>query len=57
VDSNSNPNLISFPIPGNDDTPSAVEFYCNLFKEAILRGKQKRKINESKRHRITDGST
>ena len=57
VDSNCNPNLITFPIPGNDDTPSAVELYCKLFKEAIVRGKQKRKINESKRHRITDRTT
>jgi small subunit ribosomal protein S2 len=57
VDSNCNPNLVTFPIPGNDDTPCAVEFYCKLFKESILRGKQKRKINESrKQHRIgSDG--
>lgn len=27
-DSNVNPTLISYPIPGNDDTPSAVELYC-----------------------------
>lgn len=43
VDSNCNPNLITYPVPGNDDSPAAVELYCNLFKEAILRGKQKRK--------------
>lgn len=43
VDSNCNPNLITYPVPGNDDTPVAVELYCKLFKAAILRGKQKRK--------------
>ncbi|XP_033643320.1 28S ribosomal protein S2, mitochondrial-like [Asterias rubens] len=43
VDSNCNPNLISYPVPGNDDTPAAVELYCKLFKTAILRGKAKRK--------------
>lgn len=43
VDSNCNPNLITYPVPGNDDTPASVELYCNLFKQAILRGKEKRK--------------
>lgn len=42
VDTNCNPNLITYPIPGNDDTPCAVELYCSLFKTAILKGKQKR---------------
>lgn len=48
VDSNCNPNLITYPIPGNDDTQSAMELYCRLFKTAILRGKEKRKQMESK---------
>lgn len=43
VDSNCNPNLITYPVPGNDDSPSAIELYCNVFKKAILRGKEKRK--------------
>lgn len=43
VDSNCNPNLITYPVPGNDDTPVAIELYCKLFKEAIIRGKTKRK--------------
>ncbi|XP_028148406.1 28S ribosomal protein S2, mitochondrial [Diabrotica virgifera virgifera] len=43
VDSNCNPNLITYPVPGNDDSPSAVELYCKVFKHAILRGKEKRK--------------
>ncbi|XP_018325442.1 28S ribosomal protein S2, mitochondrial [Agrilus planipennis] len=43
VDSNSNPNLITYPVPGNDDTPCAIELYCKLFTNAILRGKEKRK--------------
>lgn len=42
VDSNCDPNLITYPIPGNDDTPSAIKLYCKLFKEAILRGKEER---------------
>lgn len=43
VDTSCDPTLISYPVPGNDDSPSAVELYCKLFKEAIMRGKAKRK--------------
>ncbi|XP_067138075.1 small ribosomal subunit protein uS2m isoform X2 [Centruroides vittatus] len=43
VDTNCSPNLITYPIPGNDDTPSAIELYCKLFKMAILNAKQKRR--------------
>lgn len=43
VDTNSNPNLVTYPVPGNDDSVSAIKLYCKLFKEAILRGKEARK--------------
>ncbi|XP_061658220.1 28S ribosomal protein S2, mitochondrial [Syngnathoides biaculeatus] len=43
VDSNCNPCLVTYPVPGNDDTPVAVELYCRLFKMAVRRGKDKRK--------------
>lgn len=46
VDSNSNPSLVSYPVPGNDDTPVAVELYCRLFKMAINRGKDRRRQME-----------
>lgn len=42
VDSNCNPNLITYPVPGNDDSPQAIQFYCEMFKKAILLGKEKR---------------
>lgn len=45
VDSNCNPNLITYPVPGNDDTPTSVELFCNLFKKAIIRGKEQRKTD------------
>ncbi|XP_031849227.1 mitochondrial ribosomal protein S2 isoform X2 [Nomia melanderi] len=47
VDSNCNPNLITYPVPGNDDTPCAIELYCKLFKNAIMRGKLARKVMDS----------
>ncbi|XP_043480563.1 28S ribosomal protein S2, mitochondrial [Leptopilina heterotoma] len=40
VDTNSNPNLITYPVPGNDDSMTALQLYCKLFKEAVLRGKE-----------------
>lgn len=43
VDSNCNPNLVTYPVPGNDDSPSAIKLYSSLFKEAISRGKEMRK--------------
>lgn len=42
VDSNCNPDLVTYVVPGNDDSPTAIDLYCRIFKEAILRGKQKR---------------
>jgi small subunit ribosomal protein S2 len=47
VDTNSDPNMITYPVPGNDDSTIAVELYCQLFKQTILKAKEKkRKIKE-----------
>uniref|UniRef100_A0AAX7TE01 Small ribosomal subunit protein uS2m n=1 Tax=Astatotilapia calliptera TaxID=8154 RepID=A0AAX7TE01_ASTCA len=46
VDSNCNPSLVTYPVPGNDDTPAAVELYCRLFKMTINRAKDRRKQME-----------
>ena len=40
VDSNSNPDGITYPIPGNDDAMRAIELYCDLFVGAVLDGLQ-----------------
>tara|TARA_Y100000768_G_C23649704_1_gene528014 strand:- start:191 stop:664 length:474 start_codon:yes stop_codon:yes gene_type:complete len=39
LDSNSNPDNIDFPIPGNDDARRAIDLYCNLIKETIKNAK------------------
>ncbi|XP_053551946.1 28S ribosomal protein S2, mitochondrial [Bombina bombina] len=46
VDTNCNPSLISYPVPGNDDTPAAMELYCRVFKMTINRAKDKRRQME-----------
>jgi len=35
LDSNSNPEGIDFPIPGNDDARRSIDLYCNLLLETI----------------------
>ena len=35
LDTNSNPENIDYPIPGNDDARRSIELYCNLVKETI----------------------
>ena len=40
VDSNSNPEDIAYPIPGNDDAIRAVNLYCELVGNAVLDGLQ-----------------
>ena len=35
LDTNSNPDGIDFPIPGNDDARRSIDLYCNLLTETI----------------------
>ncbi len=41
VDTNADPNLVAFPIPGNDDATRALSFYCDLAVASILDGLKK----------------
>jgi small subunit ribosomal protein S2 len=38
LDSNSNPDGIAYPIPGNDDAARALAMYCDLAARAIIDG-------------------
>ena len=40
IDTNSEPELINYPIPGNDDAIRSIELYINLFSETILEAKK-----------------
>ena len=45
IDSNSDPDNIDYPVPGNDDAMRAVSLYCNLVSESILDGLKAEMIN------------
>ena len=49
VDSNCDPRLISYPVPGNDDSPVTIRYWCGLFAEAIARAKRRARRDESLR--------
>lgn len=38
VDSNTDPEVVDYPIPGNDDAIRAVALYCDLVADAVLAG-------------------
>ena len=42
VDSNCNPNLVTIPIPGNDDAIRSIRLMCSRMADAVLEGLQQR---------------
>ncbi len=38
LDTNCNPDGITYPIPGNDDAARAIQLYCDLLADAVLDG-------------------
>jgi small subunit ribosomal protein S2 len=40
VDSNSEPDIVTYPVPGNDDASRAINLYCDLMVGAVLDGIQ-----------------
>ena len=54
MDSNSNPDNIDYPIPGNDDARRAIDLYCNLIKETINSAKSSTLSVEVKKDKSKD---
>ncbi len=54
LDSNSNPDGIDYPIPGNDDARRAIDLYCNLIKETIEFAKNSVSVVEKKETKKKD---
>ena len=49
LDSNSNPDGIDFPIPGNDDARRSIDLYCSLIKDTIISAKKAAPFIEEKK--------
>ncbi|MCK9561878.1 MAG: 30S ribosomal protein S2 [Bacteroidales bacterium] len=45
VDTNSDPNLVDFPIPGNDDASKSIDVIITKVCEAIQQGLEERKVD------------
>ena len=54
LDSNSNPDNIDYPIPGNDDARRSIDLYCNLIKETINNAKSSIPTPEPKKEVVQD---
>ena len=48
LDTNSDPEGINFPIPGNDDARRSIDLYCNLIRETIESAKKEAPIVDEK---------
>ena len=40
IDTNANPDLVDFPIPGNDDALRSINFYAEIFKTTIIEARK-----------------
>jgi len=43
VDSNADPDMVTYPVPMNDDAKEALDYVLELFKDAIEEGRKKKK--------------
>ena len=57
VDSNSDPDLITYPIPMNDDASKALDYVLELVKDAILEGKGKIDTNVANGKHANDANS
>lgn len=63
-DTNCDPDLVDFPIPGNDDAIRAVKLFCSIIADAVLEGKgagekseNTAENNESASESVQEGSS
>lgn len=48
VDTNSDPNIVDFPVPANDDASKSISLIVNILCEAITEGLNERKLEREK---------
>ena len=61
MDTNVNPELVDYPVPGNDDSPKTIDLFCQVISAAAIEGRavfekfredQKQEIIKSKEQAI-----
>ncbi len=48
VDTNSDPNLVDFPVPANDDASKSIQIITDYLTDCIIEGLQEREANKDK---------
>jgi small subunit ribosomal protein S2 len=51
VDTNSDPNQVDYPIPGNDDASKSIAIITNYITEMIKLGQQERKSEKAEKEK------
>ena len=54
VDTNADPEVIDFPIPGNDDSRRSINLYCDLIEQTIESSKQEIVFEEKKEAEVVE---
>ena len=54
VDTNADPDLIDYPIPGNDDSRRSINLYCDLIQQTIESSSQEIVFDEVKSNEASE---
>lgn len=46
LDTNCDPDLVDYPIPGNDDAIRAIKLFCDMTAQSLIDGRQQLKANQ-----------
>ena len=57
IDTNSDPDLIDFPIPGNDDAFKSINLITRTIADAVLEGLQEQEISQAEEELLTEKVT
>jgi small subunit ribosomal protein S2 len=55
VDTNSDPNLVDFAIPANDDSTKSIQLIMNVIAQAVQEGLSERKMDKEKEGEEKEG--
>jgi len=52
VDTNCDPDVIDYPVPGNDDALKSIRFIVSLLADSIIEGAQEYQLNENIKQKV-----